>query len=157
MLNSSEHVCVGRLAGSLITTASNNIIIGHHNGVHSTFGQEDNVCYIGNIYGANVDDINPIGPARIVLVDPDGRLGTVPIAFGGNPGKSPGIQPQASRDADQTMLNSKVQKLRATVSRQQQQIEKLMVQLNENAAQIQRANAQLEMDQARGKVVVNKR
>jgi hypothetical protein len=149
----SGHVCVGRLAGSLITAASNKISIGHHTGIHSTFGQEDNVCYIGNIYGANVDDANPITPARIVLVDPDGRLGTVPVALGGNPV----IQSQGTRDADQARLNSKFQKLRATVSQQQKQIEKLMAQLNENAAQIERANAQLEMDQPPAKVVVNER
>ena len=35
---------------------NNNIIIGHHTGVHSRFGQEDDVCYIDNIYGATVDD-----------------------------------------------------------------------------------------------------
>src|SRR6478752_5122795 len=111
-VSTSEHVAVGRLAGSGITTVNNNIIIGHHNGVHSRFGQEDNVCYIGNIWGANVDDMN--GVARMVFVDPDGRLGTALVPVGGNPGKSFGIQaiPDA---ANQAMLNMKVQNLRATV------------------------------------------
>jgi hypothetical protein len=54
------------------------------------------------------------------------------------------------------MLDLKVQKLRATVSQQQQQIEILMAQLNENAAQIQKANTQLEMDKPAAKVAVNK-
>ena len=92
-MNTSNHVCVGRLAGSGITSVDNNIIIGHHTGVHSSFSEENNVCYIGNIYGSNVDDANPIGPARMVLVDPDGRLGTIAVAAGGNPGKS---SPEAS-------------------------------------------------------------
>jgi hypothetical protein len=153
----SEHVCVGRLAGSLITTAANNIIIGHHNGVHSRFGQEDNVCYIGNIWGANVDNLN--GVARMVFVDPDGRLGTVPVAAGPNPGKSPeGSRPKAIPDAaDQAGLDLKVQNLRATVAQQQQQIEILTAQLKENAAQIQKANTQLEMNKPAAKVVVNRR
>jgi hypothetical protein len=159
-VSNSEHVAVGRLAGSEITTVSNNIIIGHHNGVHSTFGQEDNVCYIGNIWGATVDDSNPMAPARLVFVDPDGRLGTLPVAAAGNPGESSPkeTKPQSIPDAaDQGMLNMKVQKLRATVTQQQQQIETLTVQLKENAAQIQKANAQLEIDKPAGKVVVNKR
>ena len=158
-VNTSNHVCVGRLAGSAITTANNNIIIGHHNGVHSRFGQEDGVCYIGNIYGSNVDDANPAGPARLVYVDPDGRLGTMLVAVGGNPGKFPkGIQPQAIPDAtERAMLDLKVQKLRATVTQQQQQIETLTAQLRENAAQIQKANAALEMNKPSAKVVANKR
>src|SRR5206468_8086732 len=94
-VSTSEHVVVGRLAGSGITSVNNNIIIGHHSGVHSRFHQEDNVCYIGNIWGANVDNANPVGPALMVLVDPDGRVGTMPVPVGGNPGQSSGIQPQA--------------------------------------------------------------
>jgi N-methylhydantoinase A/oxoprolinase/acetone carboxylase beta subunit len=102
--------------------------------------------------------MNPIGPARIVFVDPDGRLGTVPIAAGGNPGKSPGVRPEAIPDAaHQTMLDLKVQKLRATVSQQQQQIEILMAQFKENAAQIQKANTRFEINKPVAKVVANKR
>ncbi|PYJ39314.1 MAG: hypothetical protein DME84_02245 [Verrucomicrobia bacterium] len=156
-VNTSNHVCVGRLAGSGITSVNNNIIIGHHTGVHSRFGQEDSVCYIDNIWGKNVDDTG--GIAQMVFVDPDGRLGTVLMPAGGNPGKSSpkGIQPRAIPDAaEQAMLNLKVQNLRATVSQQQQQIETLTAQLQENTAQIQKANAQLEMNRPEAKVVVNK-
>ena len=93
----------------------------------------------------------------MVYVDPDGRLGTVLVSAGGNPGKSPGVQPQAIPDAaEQAMLNLKVQNLRATVSQQQQQIETLTAQLQENTAQIQKANAQLELNRPEAKVVVNK-
>ena len=93
----------------------------------------------------------------MVLVDPDGRLGTVPVAAGGNPGKSSGVQPQAIPDAaEQAMLNLKVQNLRATVTQQQQQIERLTAQLQDNTAQIQKASAQLEMNEPEAKVVVNK-
>jgi hypothetical protein len=155
-VNTSEHVVVGRLAGSGITSVNNNIIIGHHSGVHSRFHQEDNVCYIGNIWGANVDNMG--GVARMVYVDPDGRLGTQLVADGPNPVKSPeGPQPQAIPDAaKQAVLDLKVQNLRATVSQQQQQIEMLTAQLNENTSQIQKANAELEMNKPAAKVVVNK-
>ncbi len=111
-VTTSDHVALGRMAGSGITTVDNNIIIGHHSGVHSRFGQEDNVCYIGNIYGANVDNFGAV--ARVVLVDSDGRLGTVPILSEGYSDPrwkslSPkGIQPQAIPDAaKQAMLISK--------------------------------------------------
>jgi hypothetical protein len=155
-VSTNDHVAVGREAGSGITTANNNIIIGHHNGVHSRFGEEDNVCYIGNIYGANVDDTN--GISRLVLVDPDGRLGTVAVPVGGNPGKpSPkGVLPQAIPDAaKQAVLDLRVQNLRATVAQQQQQIETLIAQLKENTALIQKANAHLEMYTPAAKVAVN--
>jgi hypothetical protein len=156
-VNTSEHVAVGRLAGSGITTVNNNIIIGHHNGVHSRFGQENDVCYIGNIWGRPVNGMP--GEFAVVLVDPDGRLGTVAMPAGGNPNKpSPkNFQPQAIPDAaNQAMLDVKVQNLRATVTQQQQQIEMLTAQLKENTAQIQRANAELEMNKPAAKVVVNK-
>jgi hypothetical protein len=81
----------------------------------------------------------------------------VPIATGGNPGTSSGVQPQAIPDAaEQAMLNLKVQNLRTTVMQQQQQIEKLTAQLNDNTAQIQKASAQLEVNEPEAKVVVNK-
>ena len=140
----SNNVALGRHAGDGITGANNNIVIGHGSGVHSRFGQQDNVCYIQNIYGATVN--NAAGVARFVYVDPDGRLGTVLMAEGPNPGKSPErVQPEAIPDA-QAMLNGKVgkgEKLEATVAQQQKQIETLTAQLREQAAQIQKVSAQL--------------
>ncbi len=156
-VSTSRHVAVGTMAGSGITIVDNNIIIGHHSGVHSRFSQEDNVCYIGNIYGANVDYAGAV--ARIVLVDPDGRLGTVAVPAGGNPGKSSpkGIQPKAIPDAaKQTMLNLELQNLQATISQQQNQIEILTAQIKEQTAQIQKVNARLETHKPAAKIIVNK-
>jgi hypothetical protein len=154
------------MAGSGITIADYNIIVGHHSGVHSRFGQENNVCYIGNIYGANVDNSGAPHPiARMVLVDPDGRLGTVRVSTGtptptpgaGNPGKSRGIQPQAIPDAArQAMLNLEVQNLEATISQQQNQIEMLTSQVKEQVSQIQKVNVRLEMNKPAAKNIVNK-
>ena len=99
----SDHVAIGSMAGSGITTANNNIIIGHHSGVHTVFGQESDRCFIDNIHGAPVS----AATARVVMVDSDGRLGTV-TADGPAPGGfSPkGIRPQAIPDAaKQAMLN----------------------------------------------------
>jgi hypothetical protein len=147
-VSNSDHVALGNMAGSGITSVDNNIIIGHHSGVHSVFGQESDRCFIDNISGAPVS----AATATIVMVDSDGRLGTVTAE-----GPAKGVRPQAIPDsAKQAMLNLKVQKLQATITQQQQQIDALTAQLKENAAQIQKANDQLEMHKPSTKVVVNK-
>ena len=145
-------MCVGTQAGSAITTAANNIIIGHHSGVHSVFGQESDRCYIDNIHGSPVS----AATAMAVMVDSDGRLGTVTMEAPG--GSSPkGIRPQAVPGAGhQAILDLKIQNLRANFVQQERQIEKLTAQLKEQAAQIQKANAQLEMSKSAAKVIVNK-
>jgi hypothetical protein len=90
------------------------------------------------------------------MVDSDGRLGTV-TADGPGQGGSSGIRPPAIPDAaKQAMLDLKVQNLRATVTQQQKQIATLTAQLKEQAAEIQKANAELEMRKPAAKVVANK-
>jgi uncharacterized coiled-coil protein SlyX len=49
-----------------------------------------------------------------------------------------------------------VQDLEVTITQQQQQIETLTVQLKEQIAQIQKVNAQLEMNKPATKVMMNK-
>jgi hypothetical protein len=153
-LTTSDNIALGTMAGSGITTANNNIIIGHHSGVHSVFGQESDRCFIDNIHGAPVS----AATAAIVMVDSDGRLGTVTSdGPASNATSTKGIRPHAIPDAaKQVMFALKVQNLRATVTQQQKQIETLTAQLKENAAQIQKANDQLEMSSSAPKVVVNK-
>jgi hypothetical protein len=147
-VSTSDHVAVGRLAGSGITTANNNIIIGHGSGVHSRFGQVDNSCYIDNIYNAGVDNLG--GVARAVFVDPNGKLGTVPVTINGAMPEVPkGVQPQAIPQPDaQAMLNRKVEELQATAAQQHKQIETLTAQLKEQAAQIQKVSAQVELSKS---------
>jgi hypothetical protein len=142
------------MAGSGITTANNNIIIGHHSGVHSVFGEESDRCFIDNISGAPVS----AATAMTVMVDSDGRLGTVTAEGPSQAGSSPkGIQPKAIPDpAKQAMLNLEVEDLEATITQQQQQIETLTAQLKEQAAKIQKVNAQLEMRKPSPNMIVNK-
>ena len=159
----NNHVMIGSMAGSGITIVDNNIIIGHHSGVHSRFGQQDNVCYIGNIYGAHVD--NAGGVARRVFVDRDGRLGTMPVptptpaptpSFK-KPGKSSGIQLHANPDAaKQVMLKVEIHNLEATISQQQNQIEILTGRIQEQIAQIQKVNARIEMNRPAARNISNK-
>jgi hypothetical protein len=101
-------------------------------------------CYIGNIYGAGVDNSGSV--ARFVLVDPNGKLGTVSVPVGGDVPEVPqGAQLQGPEEA---MLNRKVKEL-------QKQVEILTAQLKEQAAQIQKVSAQVEMSKPAAKVVNN--
>ncbi|HEU0208230.1 MAG TPA: hypothetical protein VFQ78_04545, partial [Candidatus Udaeobacter sp.] len=67
------------------------------------------------------------------------------------------IRPQTISDAaKRAVFNVKVHNLQATLTQQQQQIETLSMQLKEHAAQIQKVNAQLEMNKPAAKAIVNK-
>src|SRR5262245_4980154 len=142
------------MAGSSITTANNNIIIGHHSGVHSVFGEESDRCFIDNIHGSPVS----AATAMVVMVDSDGRLGTVTAEGPGAGGSSPkGIRaPALPAAAKQAMLDLEVQDLEATITQQQQQIATLTAYMKEQVAQIQKVNAQLEMRKPAVKGIVNK-
>jgi hypothetical protein len=154
-VSNSNHVALGSMAGSGITSVDNNIVIGHNSGVHSVFGQVSDRCTIDNIFGAPVS----AATAAVVMVDSDGRVGTV-SSDGPDPGGfSPkgNIRPQSIPDAaKQAMFGRTVESLQATIAQQQQQIETLTAQLKEQAAQIQKASAQLEMNELTEQVVVNK-
>jgi hypothetical protein len=151
-ISGDDNVALGRLAGDGITTANNNIIIGHGSGVHSRFGQVDNSCYIGNIYNAQVNNMGGVG--RFVVIDPDGKLGTV-LAAAGAFSPQP-AQPQAVPQPDgEAMLNRKVEELQATATQQQKQIAILTAQLKEQTSQIQKVSAQVEMSKPTAKVVNN--
>jgi hypothetical protein len=154
-LSNSNHVAIGSMAGSGITSVDNNIIIGHNSGVHSVFGQVSDRCTIDNIFGAPVS----AATATVVMVDSDGRLGTV-SSDGPDPGGfSPkgNVRPQSIPDgAKQAMLNRTIENLQATVTQQHQQIATLTAQMKDNAAQIQKAGAALETNEPTAKVVVNK-
>jgi hypothetical protein len=157
----SDHVCVGRLAGSGLTTANNNVIIGHFSGVHPDpgFGQISDRCFIDNIHGAPVSSNFDPQP---VMVDSTGRLGTFVLAAGvKDPGgffrhgaRGPALPQSTTPD---TALNNKVEKLEATVAQQKKQIEVLTTQLSEQAAQIQKVSAQLELNKPATRTVVHNR
>jgi septal ring factor EnvC (AmiA/AmiB activator) len=102
--------------------------------------------FIAGIQNRAVDaGANP----HIVLVDDNGKLGTVAV-------NEIGIKTNA-----QAMLNEflkehkKVEELEATVAQQQKGMEVLTAQLKEQAAQIKKVSAQIEMSKPASKVVVN--
>jgi hypothetical protein len=138
-----DNVALGFAAGLNVTTADHVICIGA--GVQGA--NVSNSCYIGQIFDATID----IGTATIVGVDADGKLGTDAVDAAGNK------VPLASLlgGQRQAMLNGKVEKLQATVTQQQKQIEILTAQLKEQAAQIQKVSAQLEASKPTPQIVNN--
>jgi uncharacterized coiled-coil protein SlyX len=80
-----------------------------------------------------------------VIVDDAGKLGTTAVDANGN--TIEGLQPQA-------MLR-KIEELQATVAQQRQRMEVLTARLEEQAAQVQKVSAQLEVNKPAAQTVVN--
>jgi hypothetical protein len=69
----SDNTFLGHFAGMSVQTANNVIAIGSSvSGVSSAFGEVDDSCYIGNIWGETIDPDTAVA----VSVDSDGKLGT---------------------------------------------------------------------------------
>jgi hypothetical protein len=132
----SGNIAIGREAGAGITTGNNIITIGPLSGLSTTNGQVDDSCYIDNIIGAGVD----AGTAALVFVDQDGKLGTTALP---NTGNLPSGQ----------ALLEKVRELQTTVAQQAKAIDVLTAQLKEQAAQIQKVSAQLDLTKPAAQVV----
>jgi len=96
----------------------------------------DDSCYIDNIIGAGVDG----DTATLLFVDQDGKLGTTPLP---NTGNLPSGQ----------ALLGKVRELQTTVAGQAKAIAVLTAQLKEQAAQIRKVSAQLELSKPAAQVV----
>jgi len=130
----TNNIAIGFIAGGAITTASGVICIG------SGGGNVSDSCFIGHIQNQAVGaGLNP----HPVLVDDTGKLGTAIVDANGN--KVDGLQPQA-------MLR-KIEELQATVAQQQKGMEVLTAQFKQQAAQIQKVRAQLEVNKPAAKVV----
>jgi hypothetical protein len=147
------NTAVGRLAGQGITTGNNIIAIGLQvDGVSSAFGEVDDSCYIDNIFGADVD----LGTVTIVGVDADGKLGTNAVDAAGN--RVPvaslvGGQHQAMLSRKVETLQATIAELKSTIAQQKRGMDALTAQLKEQAAQIQKVSAQLEVKKPAPKVV----
>jgi len=148
------NTAIGDLAGIAVTTHNNIIAIGAGvSGVDTALGEVDNSCYIGNISGASVD----AGGFNFVLVDADGKLGTVAVDANGNKMAVPtpqGAQPQAMLRKVEEQAAS-IAALKSTVAQQQKGMEILTAQLKEQAAQIQKVNARLEVNKPAPRTVAN--
>jgi hypothetical protein len=131
----SGNVCIGDDSGFGITTGSSIIAIGLVGGTSTVAGEVNDSCYIDNIFDGAIDS----DTALLVGVDQDGKLGT---------------QALPSQGGRQLSLNDlleqqeKVKRLEATLAA-------LTAQLKEQAAQIHKVSAQLELNKPAPQVVSN--
>ena len=168
----SENTAVGTGAGENIVDGFNNTYVG--NFVGSGVGDESSTirindlsggdaleCFIGGIW----DNFQPVGGTvvEVTLDLADDHLGWTVGPNQARPSvptrSAPARRgaPQApARPEHQAMLNDKVEKLQVVVQLQQKQIVALTGQLKEQAAQIQKVSAQLEMVRSTPQVVENR-
>jgi uncharacterized coiled-coil protein SlyX len=164
IVNGFNNTYVGNFVGTLATDESNTIRIGD---LSNGNGAGSLACFIGGIF----NNFQPVGGAvvEVTLDLATDELGcdVGPSQSGGAPGaRMPRSAPQPR--AYPAMPNGKVgriEKLEATVAKQQKQIETLTAQLKEQsdtftaqlkeqATQIQKVSAQLEMSKPALQTVV---
>ena len=104
--------------------------------------------YIAGIFGRGVDS----GTAVAVFADGNQKIGTVLVDANGN---GVPFKPQAMLD-ESLKQQKRIAELEATVERQQRGMEVLTAQLKEQAAQIQKVSARLEVSKPAPQVVTNK-
>ena len=169
----SSNTGVGAGVGPNLVQGFNNTYVGQFVGTNaddedltirigdiSADGFGSAACFIGGIF----NNPQPVGGNVVVVtlnLDTDqlgfdggaARSGNAPAAAPHRNAPQPRSRPQP---AHQAMLNDKVEKLQATVTEQQKQIETLTGQLREQAAQIQKVSAQLEIIRPTPRVVENR-
>jgi hypothetical protein len=144
----TSNVAIGDEAGTNVISGDGNIYIGA--GAQGP-GDEDLFirigdtsltydCFIAGIFGRNVALIS----ANPVFVDADGKLGTNLVDANGN--KVP-FQPQAMLN-ESLKQQKRIAELEGTVAR-------LAAMVKEQAAQIQKVSAQLEVNKPAAKVVLS--
>jgi hypothetical protein len=105
--------------------------------------------FIAGIFGRGV----AMATATLVYADANQKVGTVLVDANGN---SVSFKPQAMLD-DLLKQQKKIAELEATVDRQQKATEVLTAQLKDQAAQIQRVSAKLEIRAAAKKVALGEK
>ena len=148
---------IGANAGTDPGIVSNNVYIGDPGfpgdtnvisiGGIAASGTPYELTFIGGIYGASVN----IGTALPVYVDTDGHLGTSLVNASGQKVRTRGpqhAQPQAN-------LNE-FQKQQKRISELENTVARLVATVKEQAAQIEKVNAKLELRKPAGRVVTNK-
>jgi hypothetical protein len=155
---------LGQFVGSTIGGETNTIRIADIS--IDGFGSAE--CFIGGIF----NNFQPVGGAVVEVtldltndhlgwdVGPSQARPSVPTrsapAQRGKP-QSPAARPQApARPQDQAMLNDKVNSLQVVVQLQQKQIVALTAQLKQQATQIDKVSAQLELIKPAPRVVENR-
>ena len=151
-ITGNSNTCLGHIAGSNLIGGEGNIYIGAQvqagitgelefirigNDTAFTFPYD---TYIAGIFNRSVD----LGTAQFVYADATGKIGTLLVDAAGNKVATPQAMLNESRNQQK-----RIAELEGTV-------ERLAVMVKEQAAQIQRVSAQLEVSKPAAKVVVNK-
>jgi uncharacterized coiled-coil protein SlyX len=152
------NVAIGDEAGTNVITGDGNIYVGA--GAQgpgdeirfvrigdSTFTDYD--CFIVGIKGRDVD----AGTAQLVYVDANQKVGTQLVNADG---KTAPFKPQAMLD-ESIKQQKRIAELEAIVERQQKGMEILTTQLKEQAVQIQKVSAQLQVSTSAPQTVLNDR
>ncbi|PYI95608.1 MAG: hypothetical protein DME98_15865, partial [Verrucomicrobia bacterium] len=177
----SENTAVGTGAGQNIISGFNNTYVGDFVGTLAP-DESDTIrigdlsngngagsldCFIGGIF-ANFQPISAVGPVvQVTLNLADDHLGwdlgpsqsgSAPsVPQRGAPGRRSAPQaPARPQPQHQAMLNDKVEKLQVVVQLQQKMIAALTDQVKEQAAQIQKVSAEVEMMKPAPRVVENR-
>jgi hypothetical protein len=155
----NSNTALGDEAGSNLVDGEGNIYIGAQ--VQAGATNEPEFIRIGNdtafafpydtfIAGIQNRAVDAGANPHVVIVDDTGKLGTVAVDAIGN------------KVASQTILNEsrnqqkRIAELEATVERQQKGMEVLTAQLKEQATQIQKVSARIEVRKPAPRVVANK-
>jgi hypothetical protein len=146
----SDNTVIGAGAGSNVTSGTGNVYVGAN-----VAGPSDEIrfvrigdtsftdydCFITGIFGREID----AGSATVVGIDANQKLGTVAVNANG---KAVPFRPQAMLD-ESLKQQQRIAELEGTVVR-------LTAMVKEQATQIQRVSAQLEVNKPATKVATNK-
>lgn len=145
----SDNVAIGAGAGTNVTSGSGNVYVGANvggPGDESRFVRigdtsfTDYDCYIAGIAGREVDAAS----AALVLVDSNQKVGTVPVDAKGNRVL---FKPQAMLD-ESLKQQKRIAELESTVAR-------LTAMMKEQAEQIQKVSAQLQITKDASRLTAN--
>ena len=155
-VSGAQNTVVGSGAGENLVNNGGNVYIGagvQGSGDETRFVRigdtsfTDYDCFIAGIFDRDVD----IGTAVGVFVDSTQKVGTNLVDANGN--KVP-FKPQAMLD-ESLRQQKRIAELEAIVERQQKGMEVLTAQLKEQAAQIQKVSAQIEVSKPSPQTVLN--
>lgn len=149
---------IGANAGTDPDIGSNNVYIadpgfaGDENvlsiGGIAASGIDFTATYIGGIYGAEVNT----GSALPVYVDTDGHLGTTLVN-----GSFQKLRTRSPKGTSHQVKANEFQKQQKRIAELEATVERLVATVKEQATQIEKVSAQLELQKPAGRVVANKR
>ena len=113
----------------------------------SASGIDFTATFIGGIYGAQVNT----GSALPVYVDTDGHLGTTLV------NGSAKLRMRSPKGAQPQVKASEFQKQQKRIAELENTVARLVATVKEQASQIEKVSAQLELQKPAGRVVANKR